>query len=298
MRAHKLYNVPFLSILILFLCLIAFTINHFIYHFPGNNFFPDDMPLLTSIILLMNVGLLILFGKDSRASKSGIEFFYFFVVMSVIALASNAVQLTPFPTIDKQILTIEEYFHINIPQILAWTNNHPHLKVLLGFIYDTLPYQMAFIPLIIIASGQFDLLKEYYFLLLCTALIGFCFYYFFPTTAPASITNSPFFSLYQIATGLKFNQIHHHIVPTTTEGGLIAFPSFHTIWALLNVYLLKKWPVLWISLLIVNIMLIASCVLLGWHYVLDIISALILLAISFYWLKLYKINLLLKKGKA
>ena len=290
MRAYSFYSIPFLSGLILFLSLIAFAINHFIYHFQGNNFFPDDMPVLTSIVLIVNLGLLVIFGKDSRASNSGIEFLYFFGVMSIIALATNAVQLTPFPTIDKQILSIEEYFHINIPEILTWINNHPNLKNILGFIYDTLPYQMSIIPLIIIANGQFDLLKEYYFLLLCTALIGFVFYYFFPTAAPASIINSPYFSSYQIATGLKFNQIHHHMIPTTNEGGLIAFPSFHSIWALLCVYLLKRWLVPCILLLTINILLIISCVLLGWHYVSDILAALIVLAISCYFLRLYKID--------
>ena len=288
MRTLSIYSLPFLAGFILLLSIIALLINHFIFQYPGNNFFPENMPLLTSIILITNLGLVLLFGKNSRASQSGIEFIYFFCVMSVIALASNAVQLTPFPTIDKKILALDEYFNINIPAILAWTHNQPNFKEVLGFIYDTLPYQMSIIPLFVIVMGRFHLLREYFFLLLFTALIGFSFYYFFPTTAPASIIKSPFFSPYQIATGLKFNEIHHHIIPTTAEGGLIALPSFHTIWAILSVYLLKEWTIPCILLGIMNTLLIASCVLLGWHYFVDVLAALILVGISYCVLKFHK----------
>jgi hypothetical protein len=288
MRIPTIYSLPFLSGLILFLSVIALLINHFIYQFPGNNFFPEDMVLLTSIVIITNVGLILLFGKNSRASHSGIEFLYLFLIMSVVAFATNAVQLTPFPTIDSKIISLEESLGINMVSIMKWTHEHIYFKALLGLIYDSLPYQMSILPLIIIATGRFYLIKEYYFLLLITTLFGFGFYYFFPTSAPASIVNSPFFSSAQIATGLKFYQIHHHIIPATNEGGLIALPSFHTVWALLCVYLLREWLIACGLLLIINFLLIASCILLGWHYVIDIIGAIVLVVIGHYFLRFYK----------
>ncbi|WP_407927629.1 phosphatase PAP2 family protein [Legionella fallonii] len=284
----NLCSLPSLSGIIVLLSLIVLLINYFVYQFPGNNFFPEHMLLLTSILVLVNLGLILLFGKKSKISRCGIEFIYFFTIMSVIALATNAIQLTPFPTIDKEILAIERYFGIEILPILSWTNKHPNFGNLLGLIYDTLPYQMSLLPLIIIVTGRFYLVKEYYFLMLITTLIGFSFYYFFPTTAPASVIDSSLFMPEQIATGFKFNQIHHHIIPTTNEGGLIALPSYHTIWALLCVYLLKEWTIPCILLLFINLLLIASCVLLGWHYVTDVIAALIVTAISYALLPFYK----------
>ena len=202
MRSRTLYDLPLLSGLMVFLSIIAFLVNYFFYQFPGNDFFPADMLLLTFIILIINLGLVLVFGKNSRATRSGIEFFYFFIIMSVIALASNAIQLTPFPTIDKKILSLEKYFNINITAILRWTNEHPNLRNLLGFIYDSLPYQMSILPLFIISMGRFYLLKEYYFLLLFTALLGFSFYYFFPL-------NIHFFQYVNIYLNLNNLIIHH-----------------------------------------------------------------------------------------
>lgn len=288
MRISNLCSLPFLSGIIVFLSLIILLRNNFTYQFYGNNFFPEHMFLLTSILLLINCGLVLTFGKRSKVSRCGIECFYLFIIMSVIALATNAIQLTPYPTVDKEILAIDHYFNIDIPTILAWTNEHLYFRNVLGFIYDTLPYQMSILPLIVIIAGKFSLIKEYYFLMLITTLLGFGIYYFFPTTAPASIINSALFMPEQVATGLKFYQIHHHITPSTNEGGLIALPSYHTIWALLCVYLLKEWVIPCILLSIINILLIASCVLLGWHYVTDVIAAIFLTVIAFALLPFYK----------
>lgn len=270
---------------ILFFSFIALFINYFIYQFPGNNYFPDNVVPFGIFLVLLNLGLHLSFAKDSKACQIGNELIYFFVVMAIIAMATNAVQLTPFPIIDQYIVTLEARVGIDTSSIVSWTNAHPQFKALLSTIYDSLAYQMSIIPLLVLFSCRVHLLREYYFLLLCTVLLGFAFYYFFPTTAPASIFNHALFNSSQIATGLKFSELHHYIVPTTNEGGLIALPSFHAIWAILCVNLLREWPIACIVLAVINVMLIASCVLLGWHYSTDILGSLIVLFISYFALK-------------
>jgi hypothetical protein len=274
-----------LSISIVVLSCLALTINHFIYRYPGNNYFPPQVFGLAMILLGIVWGLRIYFGRESRWALAGEELLNLFLVMSLIALASNAVQLTPFPPIDSYIVRFEAIFHLHMDRIIHWTSQYPHFKNLLILSYASLPQQMSLLPLFLIFMGRFQLLKEYYFLLLFTCLIGFSFYYFFPTIAPASVVASPLFFDSQIATGLKFYQIHHHIKPTTLEGGLIALPSFHCIWALLCVYLAREWRWLHLLILTLNLLLIASCVLLGWHYLIDVIAAIALLALGFYCLK-------------
>lgn len=283
--------------LILLLSVFIFLINNFIYHFSGNNFFPDNVPSLVLLLVLLNLGLRLCFDKKSNPCRIGQELLYFFSIMSLIAFATNAVQLTPFASIDQQIVTLEQQMHINMNAIVSWTNNHPQFKNLLGIIYDSLTYQMSIIPLIVIFTCRFHLLREYYFLLLCTALLGFGFYYFFPTLAPASVMDRSLFSAEQLATGLKFQQIHQYLDPTTNEGGLIALPSFHAIWAVLCVNLLREWVIPCVILAIINAFLIASCVLLGWHYCTDILGSVVVLFISYYLLKHCGAKQLLRKFK-
>ncbi|TAL58927.1 MAG: phosphatase PAP2 family protein [Legionella sp.] len=262
---------------ILTLSLLALIFNHFHSHYLGNNYFPDNMLLLISILIVFNLGLRIYYGPKTEGSRKGMELVFFVLIMSVVAIATIAVQFTPFPPIDHHILQWEHSLHIDMPALMLWTQQHPYFKYVLQCIYDSLPYQMSILPLLLIAAGKFSVLRDYYFLLLTTVLWGFLFYYFFPTTAPASVILSPLFTPEQIATGSKFLEIHNHLIPSTREGGLIALPSFHVIWALLCVYLLKDWWLPCLMLLVVNLFLIASCVLLGWHYVIDVVGGLVIL---------------------
>ena len=268
------------AILLIALSVIALGVNAYIYHFPGNNYFPPNTWFIAFSLILMYSGFHLQFGRDNQFTVMLKEVIYFFMLMSVIALATNAAQYTPFNTIDSHIINLESILHIDMPSIMLWTHDKPTISELLAFIYDTLPFQMTYIPLLIIASKQFDAIHEYYFLLLVSAILGFTFYYFFPTTAPASVVASPYFSETQQATGLKFTQLHHYIQPSTIEGGMIALPSFHVIWAWFCLYLLRGWPVLFCFLLPINTLLINSCVLLGWHYSIDILGAIIIILIS------------------
>ncbi|MBN9231407.1 MAG: hypothetical protein BGO90_05860 [Legionella sp. 40-6] len=259
------------------------TINLIWHHYPGNNYFPDNVGWLFFLLLLIWMGLKLSFSQESTIPARGRELIYFFAIMSLIAFTTNAVQLTPFPTIDTQIITFEQRLHIDMAKIIAWTHTHPLIKRLLEFSYASIDYQLSLIPVVVILSGHISWLREFYYFLIVTVLIGFSFYYIFPTTAPASNILSPLFGADQLATGLKFTQIHQHIIPTTNEGGLIAMPSFHAIWAILCVYLIREWRLAASLLALNNLLLLLSCVLLGWHYPSDLIGSILVLIPAFAW---------------
>jgi membrane-associated phospholipid phosphatase len=147
---------------------------------------------------------------------------------------------------------------------------------------------MCYLPLLFIFIDQFELLREYYFLLLVTTLIGFIIYYFFPTTAPASVMKGAYFSSEQLATGLKFHEIHSGIPPSTNLGGLIAFPSYHCIWALCCLYLLKDHPIPFFILLVLNSIILISCFMIGWHYLADVIGGVLVTYIAYTLLQYVK----------
>jgi hypothetical protein len=266
--------------LLFILSISALCVNAYSYQYPGNNYFPPNTLLIAFTLVLMYSGLFLQFGRDHQLTQMLKEVIYFFIVMGVVALATNAAQYTPFDSIDKHILNLESFLHIDMQSIMQWTYDKPKITNLLAFIYDTLPFQMTYFPLLIIATRKFEYVREYYVLLLISVILGFTFYYFFPTTAPASVINNPYFSEIQRATGLKYAQIHHYIQPSTLEGGMIALPSFHVIWAWFCLYLLRGWPIVFFLMLPVNVLIVASCVLLGWHYSVDLLGGFIIILIS------------------
>ncbi|MDP1604641.1 MAG: phosphatase PAP2 family protein [Legionella sp.] len=272
----------------LLICLfasIALLVNFFFYHFKGNNYLPPGTGLIGLSLLLILAGLRLSWDKTHYLNKFAETVFVLYLVMGAIAFLTNAVQFTPFRPIDDFLVSLEQVFNINMAAIVAWTHQHQTFQKILVIIYDTLPYQMSSIPVLMAALGHFSKLREYFCLMLVSALMGFGFYYFFPTIAPASVIQGPYFSLEQYATGLKFAEIHNHLSPSTIEGGMIAMPSFHAIWAWFCLYLVRGWPLLFTLLLPVNALLVISCVLLGWHYPIDLLGSLVVILIThgIYW---------------
>ncbi|MBA2651582.1 MAG: phosphatase PAP2 family protein [Tatlockia sp.] len=268
--------------IICLLSFIALVINHCISKFPGNDYFPPGVSLLIIILGLILLGSWLFFDKNSVYFKIARELVYYFLVISVVALATNAAQFAPFNPIDKHLVIIDNALGIHLEKIVAWIITQPWLTTILALSYDSLPLQMTYLPIILIFACKFSYLREYYALMLITTLIGFVFYYFWPTIGPASVLASPYFSPSQYATGIKFVEIHSRIQPSTIEGGMIAMPSFHAIWALLCLKLARCWPVLLAVLLPLNLLLIASCVLLGWHYFIDLVGSFVVLILAYF----------------
>lgn len=282
MNAKPARNSIFLAagFVIALMSITAFTINYYFFQFPGNNYFPSEGLISGLYLLCAYTAAGMYFDFDHYAVDVLHNISILYITFALIALLTSAIQLTPFNPVDGTLIAWENRLGINMADFMLWTAQHPQFKRLMITSYDSVPYQMSVLPFILGFFGLHSKLKEFYCLMLITAIIGFGFYYLFPTTAPASNISSPFFSATQHDTGLKFKQIHEHIKPTTREGGMIALPSFHVIWAWLCLYLARAWRPLLIFFIPLNIVLALSCVLLGWHYTIDLAGSVITLVLA------------------
>lgn len=255
------------------LSLGAWGYNYRVTHYVGLNYFPPGMLPAFIILLIVYTGLRLSCSATSRLTTSCFQTILYFLVLSIIAMATIGVQYTPFTPIDPSLITFERYFGLDNGKLLNWLNNYPTFRKLLILSYASLSKQLLLIPLFLIIKNDTKALYNYFFLNVLAVLIGFSIYYFWPSIAPASFIDNPLFVQSQLDTGLKFYQIHYHMVPTTTDGGLIAFPSFHLIWAWIALYVVRQYPLFWWPMLLLNSLLALSCVLLGWHYATDIIGS-------------------------
>lgn len=275
-----------LSFLIGLLSLFAFLYNELFIHFRGNNYLTPAVAicfvLIATIMPLIELGVVLYYQDRQHPFKLfAREVFYFYLTVGIIVLATNAIQLTPFEPIDPLLIQLDKAMGFDQASWMSWTANNPWLYQLLEISYASLNYQLILIPLLVILSSRFYHIREFYLLLLLTCLLGFSFYYFFPSKAPSSYIHSLYFTAEQYATGIKFDEIHRFKSPSTMEGGLIAMPSFHFIWAWLCVFLARDIQPVFYILIALNLLLTLSCILLGWHYLADILGSLIILASSF-----------------
>lgn len=278
--ADKTTFLVTLSLISIILECCAFIVNDRYFAYQGVFYNPARLLTFCSTISLIILGVRYTLNMPTEVFTYIRCLAWLYSVFLIITLATNAAQLTPFPPIDASIVAFESYFGINLLDIVIWANAHPLLGSVLRFAYATLNYQIAILPIIAIFLGLREELHAYFVLMLLTMLLGFSFYYFFPTTAPASVFAQEHFRDAQIATGLKFWQIHQHIAPETSNGGLIALPSFHVIWAWLGTYMLRKQRFIMFFLVPLNILLVISCVLLGWHYITDLVGSVLVLVVA------------------
>jgi len=271
-----------LCITVFVAAVVMFCVNKYEYQYPGLFYFQPTLFALSLFLLLVRMGLKLQFSTISQSFlwKIARELNIYSALIVLILFATSAIQYTPFSPIDKKILEIEHYLHLDLKAVMAWTNTNGFIKEFLVIIRNSLAYQVVILPIFVMLARRFDVMYKFYFLILTTWLIGSFIYYFFPTTGPASVIDSPYFAEAQRTTGLKFWQLHHYIQPVSAEGGLIAMPSFHVIWGWLCVYLLRPWPIAFYLILLVNSVMVASCVLLGWHYFLDVIASTITLLVA------------------
>lgn len=286
LKAHS--NLLWITAIFLLFSLVAHLVNNTYYHYIGNYYFSNNTPWFFLILALIYMGFRLQCGKDNKNTLKVREIFFFFSTYALLVVGGNAIQLTPFEPIDAQIIDWHAWTHIDLTTLMQWSHLHPKAIEIMDALYRSLAKEMTYLPVVLILLGELRRVREYCFLVIITALIGYAFYYFFPTTAPASVLQSPYFTEEQYATGLKFYQIHQHMVPTTIDGGMIALPSFHVVWAWLCVYLVRGWPIICATLGLVNLVIVCSCVLLGWHYLLDVIASIAVIGLGhFIYLKCY-----------
>ena len=264
----------------LLLGFIFLSINKLTTNYSGVNYLPTIwiycMPLIAVLVILA-------FYIDKQAPR--IAFFtqtygtYFYVFIALATL-TNGVQYTPFATIDQPLLSFDQWIGFNTPALMHWTYAHTHFPAVLNAIYESIGYQMFLVPLLLALLLQRKSITEYFSIALITYTIGTLIYYFFPSEGPAMALQSPYFTFSEHLTSLKFFDVHHHVPIHTLDGGMIAFPSFHVTWVLILTYACRQqwWFVLPIGLL--NLCVIASTLMLGWHYLADVIGSVIIFGVA------------------
>ena len=188
------------------------------------------------------------------------------------------------PFVDTWLDTADRWLGIDVAAVTAWTGQYRWLVAVLNVAYNSLVPQLL-LPLVALAmTADRDRLWEYLWhlhisligALICLALwptiYVFTYRQFDPLVAPALVQHV-MSQLWSLHAGT------FRVVELQDMQGLISFPSFHTAAAVAVTWSLRRqtrW--LWMPVALLNVGLISATVLLGLHYVTDLIGTAILLA--------------------
>jgi len=199
----------------------------------------------------------------------------------VNVLFIQAVQYSPFDTIDNLLRSADNFIGFNNVSALQYVYSVGIVKYLL-FFYYSFTYEVFALPF----AALFFISRVHFCKFLLSSLIVFIVialaYYFFPAKNPSSVYNSNLFLPASYLTGIKFDDVHDFIKYPFAEasGGIFVCPSPHVAISLLLSYLWLEYKPVFIVIALYNLIVSMSAVLLGFHYLVDALLALFLVVCS------------------
>jgi hypothetical protein len=250
--------------------------------YTGASYFPKEFTPLVFVALNALLTGLWIREREPRAAFVLVDGGFYGLAMIASAALVTGAQYTPFPPIDPVLARWDAALGYDTVAVLRWVAARPALRFALDRVYDSTDLLLALAPLAAFWRRDRRVMRVYLFAVVYTFLAGALFYYFFPSSGPAGVYASPDFLPVQRATFMKFSQVHGRLPVTTVLGGMIAFPSFHVAWSVLLTYAALPDRRLFRAAAAWNALVIASTVVLGWHYVVDVPAGILLAALGLY----------------
>ena len=283
-------NHPLRPILLGYIVLLALLAivwqraGHF--HFPASSFVFDlclVLPLLGSAYFFQHVK-----QRDSFASLLfGLGFL---LTMSLLSWPLSEFALTiAGPRIDYKLAAIDRALGFDWPAVMAWFAYHPHLNRALMVAYSCSAAQVTaaiFIVEFMRTAEKIDLVC------LCIAISGTLTVAIW-TLAPSFGAITVYFLPPEIAARLPLDlnlDYAHRMVAMLGRGpgnietfdvnGLVGFPSFHAVEAVISTWSVRKWPKIFVVFIAFNAIAFVSMPVQGGHHFIDLIGGVAVAAVS------------------
>jgi membrane-associated phospholipid phosphatase len=183
------------------------------------------------------------------------------------------------PLIDTWLIAADARMGVSVPALTVWTAQHPWVRHGLVVAYASLLPQFV-VPVLVLGFWRpdFDALGEYLFHFHVCAIVTVAALALWPAacgliyTGPPSLLDHTRFIAH--FSGLRAGTFH--VIQFNNLEGLISCPSFHVAGAFMVRCATRRHRALFISLGVLNSALIASTVLLGAHYAVDVIATVVM----------------------
>ncbi|MCA9086720.1 MAG: phosphatase PAP2 family protein [Planctomycetaceae bacterium] len=209
----------------------------------------------------------------------------FNVFLTVLTYAGTPLNA---PLADVWLMQADESIGIHLPTIVAWCESHPWLHSTLVRVYYTVLPSTILAIIVLGFDNDVRHLREFVMHYILGGLITTVIYFFVPAEAPFGAYGYP-----ARPDQLRFLEHLHalragefRIVSLNNLEGLITFPSFHTTWAALVAYAFRHNRWLFVPMLLLNGGVIASTVMTGWHYGVDVIGGLLVALLAVFLTRL------------
>lgn len=181
------------------------------------------------------------------------------------------------PLVDKALARADEALGLSAPATVAWANCHPTIAWLLWAAYFSLIPQTILVIVWLGLRGRSERLDAFLVRFMLASLITAVGFYFWPAAGTyGNVYNLPvpdychkcFRHLCELRSGAQT------VITWRGSQGLITFPSFHTIWALLLAGAFVGSRLFW-PLALLNALVVFSTITTGMHYYTDVLVGIV-----------------------
>ena len=185
-----------------------------------------------------------------------------------------------FPLQDTLFGRIDEALGMRVPVIVEWANHH-WLGTVISSTYPRLLPLFAVAAFAPALTGHLKRAREFLVANLAAFAIGIPLFALLPAVGPwyyyHLAANTPQANCWAQLLALRLPGPY---IFQDQAAGIICFPSFHVIWAILSAAALWDYRFLRIPVALLSAMIIASTLTTGWHYFSDVLGGIAVAVLS------------------
>jgi hypothetical protein len=191
--------------------------------------------------------------------------------------------------IDPWLIRVDRMLAFDWPAFVEWMSHHPNTTRALGPVYNSSFPQLILVILYLGFRGQSDALHRF----LLTGVIGVLgtigFWAVLPSSGPSAYLDLPDGVLERVrlvvepAYGAELNRLMTEglvIIPPPQPLGLVGFPSFHTVMALMVLWFFPRASLLFWPIAALNVAMLPAILLHGGHHLVDLLGGIVMFFIA------------------
>lgn len=180
------------------------------------------------------------------------------------------------PTIADVLVRFDEAIGFHWPSAYHWVNAHRGLRIVLKYAYWSAFAQLLLVPFSLAVVRRQSDMAEFLAILLLSAIVLLAISIPFPAesaflyygiTDPGTASTVRDFTLLRSAAMPAIN-------PYAVQG-LVSMPSYHTMLAIFFAYSVRHVRLVFLTLVVLNAVMIASTITVGGHYLADVLAGIV-----------------------
>jgi PAP2 superfamily len=227
--------------------------------------------------------------RDARISETLILTAGFILFTLVGSVFNYMLLPIHFPRVDDFWVSVDQLMGYHWPSLVLFFSERPGISALLKIVYFSSLPQLVVVVLLLGFTGQSRKLAHFLVTGMIGALLCMVVWALFPSFGASAVSTLP--ANVEAKLGLPVGPTYAaELVRLSKDGvdylspanvlGLIGFPSFHTVMAVMSVVF--TWQIVWLRLPVLapNMLMVPALLLHGGHHLSDFLGGLVVFAVA------------------